>query len=98
MIPAPTDNRSGPAFVYRAVIPREGKAQILLVPGENGWTLPHWELSWIPSRQDVSHINRSVRETLGLDVRVLRCLGWEADPQQAPAPALYLLENRSPGG
>jgi hypothetical protein len=94
MTPHPDDDPSEPAFVYRAVIPHPTRPRILLLPRENGWVLPHWEISWLPNRQDISHVNQSVMDGLHLDVRVLRCLSYEANSERDRARAVYVTENR----
>src|SRR5712691_3977451 len=94
MPPRPDPDDAGPACVYRTVIPHPTRPQILMLPGETGWVLPRWEITWLPNRQDISYVNQSVMDTLGLDVRVLRCLSYEADAQQDRAQAIYVMENR----
>src|SRR5436190_18127990 len=73
MTPYRDQEHTGPPFVYRAIIFQPARPQILLLPGENGWVLPSEEISRFPNWQDVHHVNQSVMDTLGLDVRVLRC-------------------------
>ena len=94
MITPRPDPDAGPAYVYRTVIPHPTRPQILVLPGENGWVLPRWEITWLPNRQDISHVNQSVMDTLGLDVRVLRCLSYEANAERDRAQAVYVMENR----
>ena len=94
MTTQPDPNLSSPTFIYRVVIPHPSRPSVLLLPGEDGWVLPQWELTWIPNRQDISHANESVMETLGLPVRVLRCLYADISAQQLRSEAVYLLENR----
>jgi hypothetical protein len=84
-----------PVFVYRVVILHPTEASVLLLPGEDGWVLPQGKLTWVPNRQDISHVNQSVIETLGLSVRVLRCLYADISSQQEQSQAVYLSENRS---
>jgi hypothetical protein len=91
------------AFVYHGIIPHPTEPRVLLLPGENGWTLPRGGLHWLPNQQDSRHVIQTIADTLHLDVTVLRCLEYALSACGGRAEAVYALEGHTsleapPGG
>src|SRR5262249_30208646 len=79
-------------FVYRAIIGRQSGEEILLVTDPHGWTLPHGTTrDHHPA--DVTSLRRALRDELGVDATVLRCL--DASTDGTTASQVFELDARS---
>jgi hypothetical protein len=78
------------------ILPQPAESSILLLPSDNGWTLPYARLEqrlWSP---EVWHVNRAMQQQLGLNSIVLRCAGASVDRDARQITLLYVLEQRDP--
>jgi hypothetical protein len=69
----------------------QGQLAVLLLKDGDDWALPRIESEERRSA-DVGGLNRAVRESLGLEVSVLRCLSDEPGDGTRPRRQLYALE------
>ena len=70
------------SLAYSCLVPHPRAPQVLLLPGERGWTLPRWahEGDGQPFWQVVDGVDRALRTRFGLDAPALRCLHVGRDP------------------
>lgn len=59
-------------FDYYAIIPHTSEPRVFLLSGPDGWSLPHFGRAERHWWQVVG--NQALREELGINVTVLRCL------------------------
>ncbi|HZX40986.1 MAG TPA: hypothetical protein VFE93_04050, partial [Myxococcaceae bacterium] len=88
--------RDDPDFEFRVLLrgPRQGE---LLVTGEEGrWKLPRF-VSGEQHTSEVAFVNRTVRQSLGLEATVLRCLWTDFDQPQNVVRKLHVLEAHGVG-
>ena len=88
--------RAEPDFQCRVLLrePRQGE---LLVTGEEGrWKLPRF-VSGEQHTSEVAFVNRTVRQSLGLEATVLRCLWTDFDQPQNVVRKLHVLEAHGVG-
>lgn len=81
---------------FYTVIAHTSEPRVLLLPGESGWTLPHFEppaAYW----SDGARTNKAMREQLGMEVTLLRTLYFWIDREvDKRVIMLNLVENHSP--
>jgi hypothetical protein len=80
---------------YYTIVSHASEAEVLLLPNEDGWALPHF----MPERTDfreVGHINETMARLFDLDTTVLRCVRHHYDPLAKRKYRVYALENHSP--
>lgn len=82
-------------YDYYAIIPHPANDQFLLLPGDNGWGLPHFARHERRFWQDVAHVNQVFGEQLGLDLTVLRCVAIDYTPETEQVARVYAMENHS---
>lgn len=95
----PTPMTDAPAertFVYRAIIPHASEPRIVLLGDGAGWSLPHWETTERRHFAAGEYVNHTVRDLLGVDVTVLRCLPHDPKPVTGRVERTYAMENHSP--
>lgn len=95
----PTPMTDAPAqltFVYRAIIPHASEPRIALLGDGAGWSLPHWETTERRHFAAGEYVNHTVRDLLGVDVTVLRCLPHDPKPATGRVERTYVMENHSP--
>jgi len=81
-------------FDYYCIIPHPTELQVLLLAGEDGWSLP----SFVPYEHHfgmVSHINQSMKDQLGLNVTTLRCFYEDYCSDINTGCRVYAMENHS---
>lgn len=80
--------------------PTAPKPRVLLMPDEQGWTLPRWiwplDRRGHPFWQEVDGVNRLLRERLGLDATTLRCVHAGYNPQRGRRERVYEIAPRTP--
>src|SRR4051794_38994499 len=81
---------------FYTVITHASEPRVLLLPGEAGWTLPHFQPGptyWSQGERT----NQAMREQLGIHVTLLRTLYLSMDREAEQRPRmLNLVENHSP--
>jgi hypothetical protein len=80
-----------------AIVPDSDGSSILLLPGDDGWTLPYVRLErrlWTP---EVGPVNLAMQQHFGLSCIVLRCAAVTIDRDARQLTMLYVLEQRDPG-
>jgi len=81
-------------FNYYCIIPHPTELQVLLLAGEDGWSLP----SFVPYEHHfgmVGHINQSIKDQLGLNVTTLRCFYQDYCSDTNTRCRVYAMENHS---
>ncbi len=91
-----TDAPAERTFVYRAIIPHASEPRIVLLRDGAGWSLPHWESTEQRSFAAAEYVNNAVRDLLGVDVTMLRCLSHDSNPATGRVGRTYVMENHSP--
>jgi hypothetical protein len=82
---------------YYGLIPDPAGRQLLLLPGPDGWHLPHFR-SEEPNLFQGMHIRAAMQAALGIEVSLLRCAEMYANPEDRRWRwAVLELENQSPG-
>jgi len=89
-----TDTPRGRTFTNYALVPDSGGGQVLLLPADKGWSLPHWEERAAQSWGSAADVNTTLRELLGLELTVLRTLPH--DPSAEHVVRGFEMENHSP--
>ena len=79
-------------FDYYIIVPHPRQPAVLMLPGEHGWSLPHF-VSEEHHFGVIGHISKTVSSRLGLAVTVLRCVYDVYDQEANTVNAVYLLEN-----
>ena len=67
--PSPAPNLR---FFYHLMITHSAEPRILMLPGEGGWALPHFESEERVDEDVIPTINRESKNQFGLDTTVLR--------------------------
>jgi hypothetical protein len=82
-------------FQHFVILAHPQTAQVLLVHGPRGWSLPHFSS---PEQYlgEVTCFNQAVSAQLGLDVTVLRCLQTEVNASTNMVRRVYTAENHRP--
>ena len=80
-------------YDIHVLLPHPSLPQVLLLPTEDGWALPHWHTEEWHFWQSVGHVNLDVWDRFGCDVTTLRCLGTASDAGRAVR--WYELENHT---
>ena len=83
-------------FDYYTIIPQTAEPRVLLLPRSNGWTLPHFEMTEKHFWQAVDHVNQAMRDSLGIDMKTLRCVNINRHPETQHIHLVYEMENHSP--
>lgn len=77
-----------------AIIRHPTEPGVLVLPGADGWTLPHVQVDgrlWTP---ELEQVILALREKLDLDTIVLRCAWSKSDNETQQLSVLYVLEPR----
>jgi hypothetical protein len=80
---------------YYAVIPHPTEESLLLLRGDEGWTLPRFERDdffWAKA----GGLNGAVQDSLGLQVTTRRSLLFQPPPEPGEKHWVYAMENHSP--
>jgi hypothetical protein len=88
--------RPPPAYRYHTIILHPTEPALLAVHDGDRWSLPAFELA-APSFRTVRPLIRQVRDALGAEVAVLRCLRNEYAPASHGVARVYLAENLDAG-
>ena len=80
-------------YDVHVLLPHTSLPQVLLLPTEGGWALPHWHTEERHFWQSVGHLTREVRSRFGFDVTTLRCLRTASEAGRAVR--WYELENHT---
>ncbi len=91
-----TDAPAERTFVYRVIIPHASEPRIVLLRDAAGWSLPHWETTERRPSAAAEYVNHAVRDLLGVDVTMLRCLPHDPNPATGRVERTYVMENHSP--
>lgn len=81
-------------FDYYCIIPHPIELQVLVLAGEDGWSLPRF----VPYEHHfgmVGHINQTINEQLGLNVTTLRCFYEDYCSDTNTGCRVYAMENHS---
>jgi len=73
--------RDEPDFEFRVLLPGPRQSELLVTGQEGRWNLPRF-VSREQHRSEVAFIDRTVRQSLGLEATVLRCLWTDFDEPQ----------------
>ncbi|HZR42502.1 MAG TPA: aminoglycoside phosphotransferase family protein [Ktedonobacteraceae bacterium] len=65
-----------------AIIFHPTEARILLLPGEDGWSLPHFQRNERLSISKVNIVCQAIQQQLGLDTNALRCVSSTQTEQE----------------
>src|SRR5262249_4862088 len=79
-------------FDYYVIIPQPRQPAVLMLPGEHGWSLPHF-VSEEHHFGVIGHIGKTVSMRLGLTVTVLRCVYDVYNQEANTVNAVYLVGN-----
>lgn len=82
-------------YDYYTIISHTTEPRMLLLSGKNGWSLPHFVTTDAHHRGAGGYINQMMRNQLGIDVTVLRCV-HDDYKTEARRVYIYALENHSP--
>lgn len=82
--------------MYRAIIPHASELRIVFLGDGAGWSLPYWETTERRSFAAAEYVNNAVRDLLGVDVTMLRCLSHDSNPATGRVGRTYVMENHSP--
>jgi hypothetical protein len=80
-------------YRYYAIVPDSAAERVLLRESEGRWTLPYFECDHGAIWQAVDHVNREMRDRLGIEVTTLRCMGIFTHPTLGTGSPVYELEN-----
>lgn len=90
-----THHRPDGVTVYHLVIAHPAGPCVLMFRDGDSWTLPFFE----PQEHHfavVDHINHTVKESLGIDTTVIRCVSYRFTQASNRVDAIYLLEAHDP--
>jgi hypothetical protein len=76
-------------YAYHVAVAHPAEPRLLLLPGEAGWQLPGFSGSERRFWQDVDHVNRGLRDGLGLVATTLRCLAIDYRREQELVSRVY---------
>jgi Phosphotransferase enzyme family len=79
-------------FQFHNVILHSAEPRILMLAGADGWSLPLVRLTGEEFHEDLVRIRQALREDLGVDTIMLRCLRMDIDRQTKQADFIYVLE------
>src|SRR5215510_9803913 len=91
-----TFHNSDLKFNYYIIVPHPRRPEVLMLSGEDGWSLPHF-VSEEHHFGVIGHINQTANSHLGLAVTVLRCVSNVYNREANTVNAVYLLENHFEG-
>lgn len=84
-----------PRLIDHVILPHPSEPRVLLLPGVEGWTLPHWTA---PSHfwHVVEHVNQAMQGRFGVQTTILRWVGGGHDPVTQETHNVYASENHTP--
>ncbi len=88
--------RDEPDFDFRVLLRGPRHSELLVTGREGRWKLPRF-VSGEQHTSEVVFVNRTVRQSLGLEATVLRCLWTDFDEPQNVVRMLYVLEAHGVG-
>jgi hypothetical protein len=83
-------------YEYHAAIAHPCEPRVLLLPGEGGWRLPEFGGAERRFWQDVDHVNRGLRDALGLAATTLRCMAIDYSRDQELLSKVYAVAPSDP--
>lgn len=76
-------------YEYHVAVAHPREPRLLFLPGVEGWRLPYFYASERYFWQDVSHVNRGLREALGVPATTLRCLAIDYQRETDSISRIY---------
>jgi len=83
-------------YEYHVAVIHPREDRVLLLPGVEGWRLPHFAQGERHVWQDVAHVNQGLREVLGVSATTLRCLAIDYRREAEVVSKLYAAVPRDP--
>jgi Phosphotransferase enzyme family len=79
-------------FQFHNIILHSTEPRVLMLAGADGWSLPLVRLTGEEFHEDLIRIRQALREDLGVDTIMLRCLRMDIDRQTKQADFIHVLE------